>query len=170
MWSEIALAVVVLWLVLTIVAQFDAAERFIGKIDPFQLLPRWTFFAPNPGVTDYHLVARLKDARGEMGSWMAVPMNAPRSRFSYFWNPRNRASKILNDAAQSLGILRASDQFGEDGLPLCLPYLVLLHYVDAKICRGRHKGEVQFAIVESTGHDERNLEFAYLSKFHPIAI
>jgi hypothetical protein len=168
MWGEFAFSLVTLWLLLTVVAQFDATEKFVGKIDPLQILPRWTFFAPNPGVTDYHLVARLKDKSGAIGMWMAVPMNAPRSRFSFFWNPRNRASKVLNDAAQSLGILRAEDQFGEHGLPLCLPYLVLLHYVDAKVCQGRSGVEVQFAVVESTGHFERNLEVAYLSRFHPV--
>ena len=53
-----------LWLFTTILYQFDKCAVVISKFDVFHIIPRWTFFAPNPGQHDMHLGQRV----GEIGA------------------------------------------------------------------------------------------------------
>lgn len=156
------------WLALTLAAQIDALARFINPFDPFHVIPRWTFFAPNPGVRDYHLVIRDREESGHLGPWRAVPLCKDRPKFAYLWNPQKRAKKILNDNVQAIKILIRRKDVGERGLPFSLPYLLVMNAAFREKPTFETASERQFAIVESSGHSERTLEGAFVSAFHPI--
>jgi hypothetical protein len=74
--------VLVVWFVLSVLEQLRTILRTspgptlrvldgcLQAVSP--LLPRWTFFAPNPGTVDYHLCYRHRLANGEFTHWQEV--------------------------------------------------------------------------------------------------
>src|SRR3954470_12564692 len=86
------------WFVVAVLNQFRF--RWFDRVrrrDRLYLLPAWTFFAPNPGRSDYHLVYRDRRRDGSLTDWREVPLGAPRRPYSCVWNPRKRARKALSD-------------------------------------------------------------------------
>jgi hypothetical protein len=160
-------ALVVCWLAVTTLAQMRRFQPLINSLDGFHLIPRWTFFAPNPGTRDYHLVARERLTDGRTTAWKSVPVYEPRPRLAYFWHPQKRAPKILNDAVQSVRFLMNQGEVGASGLPFTMPYLLLLRHAMRALAPESQSAELQFAIIDSTGHSDRQLECAYVSSFHP---
>ncbi len=148
-----------LWLGLSVVAQFhlEKFERLRGH-DVFHLIPNWTFFAPNPGRTDYHLICRDKHADGAVGDWRELPLVYRRQPWSFLWNPEKRGTKVLTDAVA--GILEMVDFHQRRGDSLDLieqlllihsPYLLLLNIVmngEGPPSAITHR---QFALVETFG-------------------
>lgn len=157
---------IAVWLALTVLAQFRLLQRLLSPFDGFHLIPRWTFFAPNPGVRDYHLVVRERLADGRLTSWQNVPVYEARPPLAFLWHPQKRASKVLSDAIQTLGFLLRREGVSVSGLPFTLPYLVLLRYAARAVPAQRGATEFQFAIVDSAGHFQRPLECPFLSSFH----
>ena len=162
----LAYSIVILWLVITLLAQHRHFQPFINAFNALHIIPRWTFFAPNPGVRDYHLVIRDRCSDGRLASWKSVPVYSPRPKFGYFWNPQKRSSKILNDAVQAIKLLLKRENIGIAGIPFTVPYLLLLYYAAHAVPPEPDAMEFQIAIIESSGHDERKLECSFLSSFH----
>lgn len=139
------------WLLLSAVVQFqgrriDAIHRF----DPFRLLPKWTFFAPNPGSTDYHLVYR--DFTGDAATpWRELPVIVPNSGWRWLWNPRKRVSKALTDCTQNILDIGREPEIKPDVLPFALPYIAVLNAV-ASLPASEDVEARQFAIVETEGY------------------
>ena len=167
-FDGIVLFAVAFWLLATCFAQIEMFSGAINRHDPFGLIPRWTFFAPNPGVHDYHLVVRDQDRDGVESAWKAVTIGQDRNIWSTFWNPGKRAKKIVNDAFQAIKVLRARPEVGSQGLPLSLPYLLLLHYSIQKEPPSSSAVRRQFAVVASSGHSSRELVGAYFSEYHNL--
>jgi hypothetical protein len=144
-------ALLAAWLVLSAVAQFPG--RLVTALqthDPFRLLPKWTFFAPNPGCTDYHLVYR--DFTGETpGQWREVPVIPRRDRWMWLWNPRKRFSKAVTDCTQSLLEIAREGETAIELLPFALPYIAVLNVVCALPAADGIDGR-QFAVVETEGY------------------
>jgi hypothetical protein len=159
-------SVVTLWLVITLLAQHSRFQPFINAFNALHIIPRWTFFAPNPGVRDYHLVIRDRCSDGCVTGWKSVPVYSPRPRFGYLWNPQKRSSKIMNDAVQAIKLLSKRENIGAAGIPFTAPYLLLLYYAAHAVPPEPDAIEFQIAIIESTGHDKRELECSFLSSFH----
>lgn len=162
----LAYSIVILWLVITLLAQHRHFQPFINAFNALHIIPRWTFFAPNPGIRDYHLVIRDRCSDGRLASWKSVPVYSPRPKFGYFWNPQKRSSKILNDAVQAIKLLLKRENIGISGIPFTVPYLLLLHYAAHAVPAEPDAMEFQIAIIESSGHDARTLECSFLSGFH----
>jgi hypothetical protein len=159
-------SIVTLWLVITLLAQHPRFQPFINGFNALHIIPRWTFFAPNPGIRDYHLVIRDRCSDGRLTGWRSVPVYSPRPRFGYLWNPQKRSSKIMNDAVQAIKLLLKRENIGTAGIHFTVPYLLLLYYA-GHATRPEPDGiEFQIAIIESTGHDKRELECSFLSSFH----
>src|SRR5436305_216126 len=116
-------AAVACWLLLTALAQFRWVAARISRFDNFRLVPTWTFFAPNPGVVDYHLVVRDRDSNGTASAWSGVEIAAERHPLNCFWNPQKRPKKVLLDAVQSLIIIAKANETAEFHELLSLPYL-----------------------------------------------
>jgi hypothetical protein len=95
--------VCILWLILTIVCQFDGKfSRLISSFDKFGLIPRWTFFAPNPCDFDIHLLVRF--AKGTVISkWQETELTKKiyaRNKWTRgIFNPYRRIEKLLFDFA-----------------------------------------------------------------------
>lgn len=67
------------WLAASILNQFRFSwfQRF-RQYDSFSLLPIWSFFAPNPGQSDYHLVFRDRQHDGSHSEWSEIEITEPR--------------------------------------------------------------------------------------------
>jgi hypothetical protein len=147
-------------------AQHRRFQSLINPLDGFHVIPRWTFFAPNPGVRDYHLVVQDRRRDGSMTGWKSVPVYAARPARAWLWHPEKRSSKIMNDAIQSIKFLQKQGEVGPTGLPFTMPYLLLLRHASHAVPPEPDSAEFQIAIIESTGHDNRKLECSFLSDFH----
>ena len=168
MWSisALAFAIVIAWLAITLVAQIAPLRRKISPKDLFRLIPAWTFFAPNPGIRDYHLVWREMNLDGSL--WKNVPISVPRPKFACVWHPQKRTKKILNDAVQAFHTLKQHQGYSQDQLQLTIPYLLLLRHSQATLGQTR-AGQGQFAVVASWGHDDPLLELSFLSEIHDVS-
>ena len=67
--SILLYSIVTLWLVITLLAQHPRFQSVINRFNGLHVIPRWTFFAPNPGVRDYHLVIRERYRDGRLTDW-----------------------------------------------------------------------------------------------------
>jgi hypothetical protein len=92
-----------LWLLLTIANQFNARWlRYVRGFDLMMLIPRWTFFAPNPGLSDFHLSYRIVDADGRVSAWEEIDGISQRSLRAAVWNPDKRVTKAVIEMASVL--------------------------------------------------------------------
>ena len=84
------------WLVLTIINQLNLRwMRHIKALDFMLLIPRWTFFAPDPGLSDFHLSYRTIAADGTPSAWEEIDLIARRTALSAIWNPDKRVTKAV---------------------------------------------------------------------------
>lgn len=157
------------WLLLSILNQFRFSwlDR-VKRADAFALLPLWTFFAPNPGQSDYHCVYRDQFPDGTLGEWKELPLTEPRKPYSFFWNPEKRSKKVLSDVVASLVTDVASQRLGHPDVMVTVPYLLLLNVVSAQ--PGSGGALRQFAVVETYGFIPTGAPRALLSSiFHSVA-
>jgi len=143
--------VLVVWLLLSILNQFSFPffKNAVAQYDRWLLLPKWTFFAPNPGCTDYRLLYRDFNDREQPSQWREVPMVRKRAWADAIWNPDKRLSKGLFDLAQSLMIIR-QDYDNPAVLMTSIPYVALAHYVEW-LPRDQPVKSRQFMIVQTHG-------------------
>lgn len=118
--------------------------------DVFHLLPKFTFFAPNPGHTDYHLLYRDSLADTTLTEWIEVPLAQERTLLAAFWNPQKRFSKSTLDLTQALITSGSKSVEDDNALILSIPYLLLLNYVTS-LARPSMSRARQFVIFQSHG-------------------
>lgn len=155
------------WLVLSIANQVQRG-RFIARAkrhDQLALIPTWTFFAPRPGTTDFHVMYRDCSAAGGVSRWREIPMPRP-GRMRAVFNPSKRLGKGVTDMCNTL--LRLSRQNLGRRLYLQIPYLTLLQYACAAPRTGASQLR-QFAIVRTTGHGTpRDTTMLFVSALHRL--
>lgn len=161
-----------LWFVGSVFNQFQLKwfEKIRSNVDHFSLLPLWTFFAPNPGQTDYHLVYRDRRADGSLTEWMELAITESRKFHSFVWNPEKRSKKVISDVVATLieSIGPVPPDEAEFAIMLSLPYLVLLNVVSnlAPTPGATHR---QFVIAETAGFKRTEKPRLVLkSDFHPL--
>ena len=162
------------WFLLTIINQFKdtkLAEFIRYHIDPFGLIPLWTFFAPHPGKRDYHLLYRDKLTEEDYSEWQEMDITEERTFWSWFWNPEKRDKKILADVVQNLvsSIPYYKKNIGSlNGLMFSMPYIIVLHAVSQ--CKQQSQNAYrQFMLAETSGYQkETNPSLILLSVFHQI--
>lgn len=95
-----------LWLTLTVAIQFNSSfAPFISRWDALGLLPRWTFFAPNPGHTDIRVLVRFGGASGITSwseLWLSSRVDDRRTVLRGIFNPYRRVEKLLFDFRNEL--------------------------------------------------------------------
>lgn len=74
----------------------------------FRLLPIFTFFAPIPGMADYHIIYRDRDGAGGVSGWREAPVVRRRRFFDFVWNPRKRLHKLVADSVNEIKQVRNS--------------------------------------------------------------
>src|SRR5207249_4775889 len=92
-------------------------------------IPLWTFFAPNPGVSDYYILFRDRLVNGSLTCWREVPLSLSRGWSRAVWHPDRRRRKALMDLASALVQFA---QKSELGVTLTIPYLLLLDVVSQR--------------------------------------
>lgn len=160
--------VFVAWLILTVLNQFNFDFNIhFRRHDHGHLIPRWTFFAPNPGTADYHIVYRDLDADGApCGGWIEVPIPI-RSSLALVWNPQKRSRKVVTDMSQSL--LRIA-RVNELSATVSIPYLAMLQLVVTHAPPQPNGTQRQFAIVQTFGREPTSQPvLIYRSALHPFA-
>ncbi len=145
----------------------------MSKIDVFNLLPVWTFFAPNPGITDYKLLYRIRKKDGHVSKFKNINLNQRKSILNAFWNPDKRSQKALSDLVQELKQFIFNNEISDENqnlIKLTLGYITILNY-----CTGLEKtndndaDSVQFMILETYGFFEKKDPVLILnSEFHKI--
>ncbi|MCA1845617.1 MAG: hypothetical protein LC792_20970 [Actinobacteria bacterium] len=151
------------WLVATVAAARHSwrSARFVRRWDLLRLVPDWAFFAPNPGTSDYRLVARARSPDGSTGDFVEIRTGGTGLHRSV-WNPRKRIAKTVHDCAQAL-----IDLEGEalEGVQYTLAYLTLLSLVQSQVHGAG--GSVQFLLFRVAPYlDEPVL--VVRSGFHPL--
>ncbi len=139
------------WFILSAINQFGF--RWFQRVlecDYFSLIPYWTFFAPHPGQTDFHIVYRDKRPDRSTTGWREVMLGGPRGLLSFIWNPTKRTNKVLADVAMSVSRIVRTDPGAEQFVIISFQYLLILNYL-TKSLPATAGGERQFAIVETAG-------------------
>ncbi len=157
------------WWAVSVLYQFQTKWVLgLTRFDLFHLLPKWTFFAPNPGHTDYHLLYRdLRDDAIPTG-WTEVNIVQERSILASVWNPEKRVRKCLLDLTQNLVKQRPSSADEENAVVLSVPYLLLLNYVAHLNAPGSSNAR-QFIIFQSHGFfPNKEPELLIRSAFHDL--
>jgi hypothetical protein len=131
--------------------------------DACAYLPTWTFFAPNPGVTDTRVLWREQLADGTVSHWHElVPPCGGLARA--VWNPTKRARKGVTDCAPMIVRLVARNKTSV--LPmLSLPYLMLVQHV-AGLPGSPLSVARQFTVINTQGSDEGDGLFRLLFVSH----
>ncbi len=175
--SGFVAAVLGIWIILTLLNQERRTRRFIKHIiayDIFGLIPIWTFFAPNPGDRDVHLLFRDRCEDGRITSWREVHL-AGRRRITDLWNPRRRINKAIVDVVYDLtrpdrppsGSESRSRKIGGNRV-LTFPYLLILNYI-SRLPAQFDALERQFAIAKTQGITSRSHpEVLLVSPFHGL--
>ena len=169
LYTIAVLAFFTVWLLATAFSQTSSEnglEARIRRFDPFALIPRWTFFAPNPGTTDHHLLYRDRLAGGEVTPWKEIRLSGPRTLLGAFWNPEKRNTKVLTDSVQAL--IQMAGEMDPAGLKTTLPYIIILNFV-ASLERSPLSIATQFMVMESFGYVGGEAPEAVVqSEFHAV--
>lgn len=144
-----------------------APRQWISRHDGFNLIPQWTFFAPNPGTTDYYLLYRVKAE--SWGPWSPAVLSPPRGLTAAVWNPDKRKTKTLTDFVQALVRLAPFYEASPRSLCLSTPYLALLRYVVGLAGTVDGAERCQFAIVSVGTRTDRANKIMFWSEEHPLA-
>jgi hypothetical protein len=154
------------WFALSVALQFAPKWLVPLKLyDHFSLLPGWTFFAPNPGTSDTHLLFRDRLIDPGMTPWREVPIR--RSPLRAFWHPQKRAAKTLRDLETHLLQLR-DQKATRESVFLSIPYLTLINYISS-FPRANFTVSTQFTMVRSCGYwGGTPSAIIFLSELHAV--
>lgn len=170
LWTLIVILILTAWFLASIIHQcrFRWWAR-VSRYDSFNLLPTWSFFAPNPGHHDFHLVYR-DWVEGECGPWTEFATTIVETRWRWLWNPSRYPGKALTDLTN--GIFRAVQLNVDEPRVVILSssYLSLLHLVMAQPPASPKVDRRQFAILRTRDFgSKRQIEVAFVSEEHRAA-
>lgn len=167
--NVVAIVFFALWLLLTIFNQFNFKwVSQIKKQDIFHLLPSWTFFAPNPGTSDYHIVYRTMDDNKNVSAFIEIPLLNDRRLTHAFWNSSKRVKKVLTDLVMILKKSCAAEDMKKEKLQVSFSYIALLNFL-THLERSTSVKFIQFAILESKGYNDPGPpQLLICSAFHHV--
>ena len=180
-WCIVVAVGLALWLAASVLHQFrwEWWTR-LAACDLLHLLPRWTFFAPNPGCSDIHLVVRSWQ-RDKPGAWRPLHLPYDARWHWWLWNPSRFSRKAVMDLVNELRQARSTAGETPRAVLLSRGYICLLRWVifnqhaprdeegRGRDAAGRDTaGHLQFAVVLSHGFEAgRKLELDLISDVHP---
>jgi len=167
--GTIGIAVFSAWFLLTIAFQKNnTITRLVTRFDRFNLIPRWSFFTPDPGASNYHLVYRSRDDETSVSPWLELDLS-PRGILFPLWNPRKRYREGMIELFQLLALF--SPTYPAERLQFTAPYIILLD-----VARKRLGGSLsprafyQFAVVETRGPSGASVPCVrFYSLTHPVS-
>ena len=168
-FGVIGIVVFSVWFLLTIAFQKNnRLSRLTTRFDRFTLVPRWSFFTPDPGASNYHFVYRSRDDKTSASTWLEINLS-PRGILFPLWNPRKRYREGMIELFQLLALF--SINHSAERLQFTAPYIILL-----ELARKRLGGSVssqtiyQFALVETRGASGTSVpRVRFYSLTHPIS-
>lgn len=142
----------------------------LRRFDFLDLVPQWTFFAPNPGVLDYHLLRRYRLKDGTLTRWKEVRLVEERRITHMVWGPNKRQEKGMIDAVSGLLMLK---RFGAPPTVVqsSVPYQTFLNLVRHLPRTDGLEGakEVQFLISTSDGYEfKEEPVMLFVSSLHEV--
>ncbi|MDR6507729.1 hypothetical protein J2805_003436 [Arthrobacter oryzae] len=161
--------VLALWFVTTLIAALPLKKPLrpaSALLAP--IIPSWSFFAPEPGVIDFHILVRDVSPNGHVTPWHEVCSHKNRVWYDFVWNPGQRQRKALFDVSQELTAIASSSAFREspNTIELTVPYLTILNYV-SELGRTPFASRRQFVIV-STSRRNPDPAVLFVSGLHSI--
>jgi hypothetical protein len=128
--SIVVVVIYVVWGAATIANQFHRwCPGWLRALDIFGLIPIWTFFAPNPGMTDYYLLYRDRLPDGSLDNWRKADLKASENGLRLaLWNPTKRKQKALTDLVSVL-IRLANNHRRIEPLIATVPYILILNFI-----------------------------------------
>jgi hypothetical protein len=165
--TTICILILAAWFLVSALAQLNVPRvAALKAYDFFSLIPNWSFFAPRPGTSDYHLLFRDLTSSGEPGKWKEIPLADERTLWGAIWNPTKRRTKTLSDVVR--GLLRIAQDSSLKDYSLTLPYLAILNYISS-IPRSDSPCQTQFMILKSDGFfSDKDPEFLFMSNIHRL--
>ncbi|WP_309614974.1 hypothetical protein [Salinibacterium sp.] len=163
------LVVFAVWFLLTVVfQQRNELSRLISRFDRFSLIPRWSFFSPDPGASNYHFIYRSRDDKTGMGPWLELNLS-PRGILYPLWNPRKRYREGMIELFQLLAL--SSAQYSAERLQFTAPYIILLDVARQRLGDSLStQSAYQFAVVETRGSSGASVPCVrFYSLAHPVA-
>jgi len=137
-----------LWLILTVAVQFDISYKSaLSQFDILGLLPRWTFFAPNPAHTDIRVLVRFGNSSritswNEL--WLSSRVDESRTYVRGLFNPYRRIEKYLSDFRNVLMEPKISPAL----VRMSSEYIALLA-LSEMVARSEGAETVQFMLAET---------------------
>jgi hypothetical protein len=166
--TVICIVILVGWFLISVLSQLNVkAVAPLKARDIFSLIPNWSFFAPRPGTSDYHLLFRDSDHAEAWSRWREIPLANRRTLWGAIWNPEKRKTKALSDVVR--GLVRLAQDKALKDFSLTLPYLAILNYVSS-IRRSTPCVQTQFMILKSEGFfADQDPQFLFMSNAHNVA-
>jgi hypothetical protein len=168
-FGVIGIVVFSIWFLLSIAFQKNnRLSRLTTRFDRFTLIPKWSFFTPDPGASNYHFVYRSRGDETSVSPWLELNLS-PRGIFFPLWNPRKRYREGMIELFQLLAL--SSINCSAERLQFTAPYIILLD-----VARKRLGGSLssqafyQFALVETRGRSEASVPLVrFYSLTHPVS-
>jgi hypothetical protein len=168
-FGVIGIVVFSVWFLLTFAFQKNnRLSRITTRFDRFTLIPKWSFFTPDPGASNYHFVYRSRDKETSFSPWLELNLS-PRGILFPLWNPRKRYRESMIELFQLLAL--SSINFSADRLQFTAPYIILLG-VARKHLGGSLSSQAayQFALVETRGPSGASVPLVrFYSLTHPVS-
>ncbi len=169
LWTIVAISILFIWFVASIIHQFRFDWwKFFIRFDIFNFLPNWSFFAPNPGKHDFHLVYRAW-IQDQPSPWQEIVTLSGNWYLRWIWHPSRYPTKALSDL--TYGLYRAIYNSNGDKTMVMFSssYLSLLNLVMSQSPLEGTDHYRQFAIVVTQGFKEgRHIEIKFLSELHRV--
>lgn len=148
--------ILIIWFILSILNQFHRGRwiRRVKRYDVLGIIPVWTFFAPNPGRTDYYLLYRDFSSDGTISPWHEIDVHSKR-RFRAIWSSSRRVGKAIGDLHRILLRPRSKDDPYNKSRLIEVYYILLLNFI-LKQPRDFRAEKRQFMIAETKGFDFRS--------------
>lgn len=164
------------WLYVTIASQVRSLTSWrpwmpvsiVKMLVQIGLLPRWTFFAPNPAIFDNHLLMRTGGSAAGLSEWIDVGFFGEWSPIVGLWNPLKKEKKTLSDMVALLArehreLIRA--RLDEELIILSVPYISILGLCSSYCEQG---ALVQFSIARTVGPARNDTEIVFISEVHHV--
>lgn len=162
------------WLGLSVAGQklFRTPGRRSAWDRLYLLIPDWRFFAPHPGIHDYHLLYRDELGDGSLTPWREITSVEQRKPTHALWHPHRRVEKCVFDISKELTKFLEechNDDRPVESVQVSVPYLTLLAHVTEQP-HEENAVRTQFLVSTSGGYDEHDEPRAvFLSAPHPLA-
>ncbi|MBV9823859.1 MAG: hypothetical protein JO144_16635 [Actinobacteria bacterium] len=155
--------------------QFSFAfMRKVKRFDYAGLIPRWTFFAPNPASSDHDVYYRDLLDNDRLTPWRPLLLRQKHAMLPLLINLDKRRQKAFSDFVRSLSRRKRTITGEDPSLQLTIPYIAILKYLsESSVYHDPQTVACQFAIVQSFGfvtdRDPRVVMQSGLHRLRPCA-